>query len=363
MSEIVLLDTRSDLNNIDCISIPFDENVPKYYAISYRWGILPEWKVQTPNYVASITSIPRGNLIKLCGILRGKHITEAEIVCAVDVLCFIGNLQTASRVMELFDRRSNDAATFILKVIQEWACRCWVISERVIGVKHNKLDIIALTANGADLPCQQWKKILPIDWNINFSQATLIDAVINSKSTKYVDRLYAILPNTRYKDAVRKLVDEGATINSMMDLKMALFDILDTEGKVILLSRMLLKHRDLRHVLPLFAKEERFQFPVAGNPNETYVSYIETTIHEGKRGLKVWAPYMFRLLQQIGSRSAKLSDIRDESVVYILLKESCLSHYFRIQCILVGSIWKVGNVQEIESPEEENYQRGEFVFF
>lgn len=81
-SEIVLLGTESDLNNIRCISIPFDESVPAYYAISYRWGTHPEWKVQTPNYTASITSISRGNLIKLCKLYRHRiRYIWIDVVC------------------------------------------------------------------------------------------------------------------------------------------------------------------------------------------------------------------------------------------------------------------------------------------
>ncbi|KAF7727334.1 hypothetical protein EC973_007643 [Apophysomyces ossiformis] len=94
-SEIVLLDTRSEMNAIQCISIPFDENVLAYYAISYRWGHHPEWKAQTPNYVASITSISQGNLIKLC-----RHYRDRIRYMWIDVIC-INQSDRAHRKMAI----------------------------------------------------------------------------------------------------------------------------------------------------------------------------------------------------------------------------------------------------------------------
>ncbi|KAF7720911.1 hypothetical protein EC973_005786, partial [Apophysomyces ossiformis] len=81
-SEIVLLNTESDFNNIKCISIPFDENVPEYYAISYQWGVHSEWKARTPNYEASITSVLQRNLIKLCKYYRRRiRYLWIDVVC------------------------------------------------------------------------------------------------------------------------------------------------------------------------------------------------------------------------------------------------------------------------------------------
>ncbi|KAF7722560.1 hypothetical protein EC973_002950 [Apophysomyces ossiformis] len=70
MGDIVLLATESTYENIKCMSVPFYGNVPEYYAISYRWGEHHQWRVQTPNYVAFVTSMSRRNLIQLCTLYR-----------------------------------------------------------------------------------------------------------------------------------------------------------------------------------------------------------------------------------------------------------------------------------------------------
>ncbi|KAF7721610.1 hypothetical protein EC973_004383, partial [Apophysomyces ossiformis] len=171
------------------------------------------------------------------------------------------------------------ATKFIPKIMQEWACRSWVISERTIGVKNKKLDIIILRANGTKIPYWHWNSCLPIDWNITFDQRTLIKTIVNSKSTKYADRLFAILPHTQYKDAMHKLVDNSKCIDSIVDLKMALMDILDTEGQMILLNDMLFQDGGFPHVSPSFMEDERFGSSMSDNLGTKYYSEIGTTEH------------------------------------------------------------------------------------
>ncbi|KAF7722204.1 hypothetical protein EC973_003558, partial [Apophysomyces ossiformis] len=291
MSEIVLLETESEFDNIKCISIPFDDSVPEYYAISYRWGVHPEWKAQTPNYTASITSVSQGNLIKLCKLYRSKirylwidvicinqadkfhrkmaiknmdniyrrakRIVAVPDLCYCDqnphpirlvkeeILCAVKDIW--SRQMELFpygyrkylgddheDLLSSKGAIFIYQIVQDWASRCWVISERTIGVNGKKMDMIIISAN-VDIPYLLCESFFGIDWYGIVFGRDLITTIIYCKSTKYIDRLFAIFPHTIYKDLVPKLVDENRTIDNMTDLKKTLLDIVDCHDKLTLL--------------------------------------------------------------------------------------------------------------------------------
>ncbi|KAF7720773.1 hypothetical protein EC973_006144 [Apophysomyces ossiformis] len=382
MSDIVLLDTESDFDNIKCISIPFNENVPEYYAISYRWGVHPEWKAQTPNYAASITSISKNNLIKLCQILRPKaRYVWIDVVCinqadtyhrkmtiknmdniyrqskriiAIPDLCYCEENPLMSWVTKQdidwaaneISRHHNEVVRktvgwyirnrrilsargvlFIRNVIKAWACRCWVISERTIGVKQNKLDIIILRGNGTLVDYQHWKEQLNIDWNIDFDQATLIKTILNSASTKYIDRLFAILPHTKYRGVVRSLVDAGRIVDNMIDLKMTLLDILDMEGKMILLRNILFDFRDLRFVLPSFSEDRPPRLPFAYYAYPTYCCNIETTIWDGKRAIKVSGPYVVKSSPTIFPNLMKFFGVKVRSEVDIIFEKRQASYY------------------------------------
>ncbi|KAF7720910.1 hypothetical protein EC973_005785 [Apophysomyces ossiformis] len=74
--------------------------------------------------------------------------------------------------------------------------------------------------------------------------------ILQSKSTKLVDRLFAILPHTKYKDAAQKLVDEEIAIDDEEDLKRLLFDILGGKGSTLVLLRVLDKEFRLEEDLP-----------------------------------------------------------------------------------------------------------------
>ncbi|KAF7720633.1 hypothetical protein EC973_006810 [Apophysomyces ossiformis] len=425
MSEIVLLDTASDLNKIKCISIPFDENTPGYYAISYRWGVHAEWKAQTPNYVASITSVSQENLINLCKILRPETrylwidvvcINQANVfhrkmaiknmdniyrkakrIIAVPDLCYcagyplmedvskehiIAAVKETSREQTewalvdpavggfyaAIDRHHTmalKATEYILRVIQDWAYRCWVISERTIGVKYDKLDLISLRANGTHICYKQWGSFLNTIWDIETNQYDLVHAILSSRSTKYIDRLFAILPHTKYKDAVQRLVDEGTSIHSKMDLYMTLFEILDGIGKSVLLAyaiTMLTKHErfKFRYVLPLFTKEEQFQYPT--DAEKEYVPTIETTIRGGKHALKISGPYVM-YQQNVGS-AIHLSDDEAGSTLDIFLRvhNSSTSSYQCLRCLRLNGIWTVDRIVA-SSSESPDYRYGEFVMF
>ncbi|KAF7720396.1 hypothetical protein EC973_009411, partial [Apophysomyces ossiformis] len=148
------------------------------------------------------------------------------------------------------------------------------------------MDIILLKTHTA-IPYLQWNLYLGvIKWNIDLTEDEIVKTIITSKSTKYIDRLFAILPHTKYKDSVRKILDEDRSIDTMRDLKLALFDILDTEGKAYLASEIVYEQRDFQYMLPSFTKDEPLQLPVSDEPKTIYCSNIETIIHDGTRALK-----------------------------------------------------------------------------
>ncbi|KAF7722091.1 hypothetical protein EC973_003706 [Apophysomyces ossiformis] len=143
---------------------------------------------------------------------------------------------------------------FIDRVVNEWAERAWVVSERTIGVNGRKLLIHIVRANAVI----NWKLFGGVDWSFDFNQYALVKTILQSKSTKPIDRLFAILPHTKYKNAVQKSVDEETTINDEEDLEWLLFDILDTQGKDDLLDCLADKHTGLFRRLPLSTQETEF---------------------------------------------------------------------------------------------------------
>lgn len=67
--EIVLLDIKESIkNNYDfkCITENLYNPELIYCAISYRWGFVNEWEINTPDYVSYVTSLPKVNLSILC---------------------------------------------------------------------------------------------------------------------------------------------------------------------------------------------------------------------------------------------------------------------------------------------------------
>ncbi|KAF7722566.1 hypothetical protein EC973_002956 [Apophysomyces ossiformis] len=254
---------------------------------------------------------------------------------------------------------------FIRKVIHEWACRCWVISERTIGVKHDKLDVIILRENGAKIAYLQWSTRLYIDWDIDFDQDTLIKTIISSESTKCIDRLFAILPHTKYKDAVQQLVDEGQKVDDMRDLKLTLFNILDIEGKILLLQQIALDYGDFRHVLPSFTEDEVIPLSKLDYANQTYCCNIQTTTQDGKPAIKVSGPYTINSRRISSTKSDKLLGTKVNAVVDILLVKKELGYfnlmYQSLRCFESNGIWVLGSVVDKRVPQSGRFNYGEFT--
>ncbi|ORZ07445.1 hypothetical protein BCR42DRAFT_472306 [Absidia repens] len=65
------------------------------------------------------------------------------------------------------------------------------------------------------------------------SQQTFLEKILKSKSSKYEDRFYAILPQSKYEDKITQ-VDQW-NINSLSSVKLKLFEFMDTKDKLNLL--------------------------------------------------------------------------------------------------------------------------------
>ncbi|CAO3610531.1 unnamed protein product [Cunninghamella blakesleeana] len=65
--ELVLVKIEdASYNRITCVKKNMYDESLKYIALSYRWGELTEQLVETPDYVAHITSFDKDHLIRLC---------------------------------------------------------------------------------------------------------------------------------------------------------------------------------------------------------------------------------------------------------------------------------------------------------
>lgn len=104
-----------------------------------------------------------------------------------------------------------------------------------------------------------WGIYRQIHWKVNLEPKTVFETIFNSKSTKYIDCLFAIILHTKYKDAVQNLVDEGTTIDNDQDLKVVLFSIIDMEGRSLLLD-YLFQRDEVIELLPLSVRDKQFQF-------------------------------------------------------------------------------------------------------
>ncbi|KAF7721077.1 hypothetical protein EC973_005495 [Apophysomyces ossiformis] len=448
MSEIVLLDTGSDFDNIKCISVPFDDRVPAYYAISYRWGRHPEWKAQTPNYVASITSVSQGNLIKLCKLYRRKvRYLWIDVVCinqadkkhrkmaiknmdkiyrkakriiAVPDLCYCNEyplmedvtkediqaglikirrecdyriwgsdftrsegipldlgfrfddynlpVETDLRFEEdiilrdyvnLKERMGNGSKgkQFVYDVLNEWAERAWVVSERIIGVNEHKLLIHILRSNTVAI----WDVFYTFDcirWSLETNYGDLFVTICNSKSTKIIDRLFAILPHTGYKDLVPKLVDEGATADSEEDFKWLLFDILDEGGRDELLYYLFDKAwayrdgefgetNDCPHVLPLSLRED-ICLQALKDPREMAhrIEFEPTTTQGGRRALKCSCLFFYGYAPRLDGHF-QLSDAKDGTEIFLChgydtgYYHDIHDRYHVYKCRKLNGFWKL----------------------
>lgn len=234
-----------------------------------------------------------------------------------------------------------------------------MISERTIGVKHNKLDIVLLRANGAKIPYLQWQNFpLSINWNIIFNQFTLIKTILECKSTKYIDRLFAILPHTKYRDAVQQLVDEERTIENMTELKIILFDILDEQGKEVVF-RILVKH-DFPYLLPSFVKEEQFLLSSEADNTD-----IQCTVHGGKPALKFSALYIIH--PEIPRwYKEKCREVEATMDIFIFIsKDTSYRAYEKMQCVNLNGVWMVDSMEDsallFRKPVHCKY--GEFILF
>ncbi|KAF7720928.1 hypothetical protein EC973_005762, partial [Apophysomyces ossiformis] len=296
---------------------------------------------------------------------RTGHFSNSDINHTLFQLTDTARRWRDSRPLEeVFPSKLLKLARFLRDIFKEWAERCWVISERTIGVKQDKLDVIILRENGAEMEVEQLCYYLKIDWCINFDQDSVISAILYSESTKYVDRLYAILPHTKYKDTLLKFVDDGQAIDNMTDLKMTLCDILDIEGRMLLLDHCLGFSREFQHVELSFPEDGKFQLPVSDGTDVKYLATVERTLHKGKHALKVSGPYTVRSPSEIEVQSYMLYEKVVESVVDIVLfRDQFIPPYHILRCARSNDVWMVDDFVQGEDVSHQTFKHGVFVFF
>lgn len=423
---IVLIDTHSEYNNIVCIYKTFENIDIDYYAISYRWGEHHQWRIITPLYIASITSFSKDNLLKLCKKYinairylwidticinqmdidqRKKTIyhmddiyRRSKKIIAVPDLCYcdqnvrmndiskedielaIHNISHSEQniasqidpwsmsyenILEYKEISSMKGSMFIRDVVNEWAQRCWVISERVIGVEDNKLEIILLRAD-VSLPCLQWKNYFDIDWHIKFDQYNMIRSIINSKSTKFVDRFYAILPHTKYKHITKIMKDQKLEINNMIELKMELLKILDIEGKIIMLEdQFALDNNNIIGFLPSFLKDEPFHIPSMTYNDVNYFSSIEvmdmTRLKIKSKYVYINPPIAYTRTLQLLNTLVKTTNDKITGINIVLCKRK--DEFMIARCIGFNNIWVIDEIYSDDEYELVEYSVGEFLVY
>ncbi|ORZ07349.1 hypothetical protein BCR42DRAFT_495927 [Absidia repens] len=167
---------------------------------------------------------------------------------------------------ELIRRGNNirQAMKFLEDLISDWSTRVWVISEYHIAKKKNNLKYWFIELSNPDnldmteLPFFKFdftnpafssvvgnrsydnyvahhNNATPADVSFHsmlikqLNTQTFLEMMLKSKASKNQDRFYAILPQSKYKD---KLNQVGHwEINTMMSVKLKLFEIMDTNDK------------------------------------------------------------------------------------------------------------------------------------
>ncbi|ORZ07344.1 hypothetical protein BCR42DRAFT_152614 [Absidia repens] len=150
---------------------------------------------------------------------------------------------------------------FLEDAIRDWSTRVWVISEYNIAKKKNnlkywfiqlsnpyigKLSFFNFDFTNPALSSSVVKKRQfccttsprdphPVDFLFHemiikqLSTQTFLEMMLKSKASRNQDRFYAILPQSKYKDKVNQV--SHWEINTMMSVKLKLFEIMDTQDK------------------------------------------------------------------------------------------------------------------------------------
>lgn len=402
MIDIVLINIKATINNNDVICDSKNISIVKYYAVSYRWGEVYEWRVKTPFYLAHITSFSKENLLKLCnlykdeidylwidtiGINQKDEIQRKKMILNMDNIYIQANkiigvpdlgycslnprMETILKeeIIKAIDNLSNyekkeylstyirslrkgqlmvplsPSETLIRDLCIEWCERSWVFSERYIGNKQKKLETVILRGN--KIISNNWKNIVPIVmWNNINDQHDILKYIINTKSTKLSDRLIAILPYTKYKHIKKEIIEKKKFFNSMVDLKMFLFNILDDEGKILLLQDQLSGERYyLRRFLPSFIKDDIFVDVRMFKEIINIICSIEIDIN--KNCIYIFGPY--RKVNQLNYHHVKdlLNNINDHSdnimcieIVLCKVKKTTKNcPYILLRCFGINDKW------------------------
>lgn len=259
---IVLVNTDTT-NGIKCKK--FNISDVKFYAISYCWNYLEKWYVNTSYYNAPIISFKKDIFIKLCNQYRSEiewfwidtismdqsdnEDTKKERKKTINRMSEI--YRKAAKVLAVPDLGYRDnynddwkggryddidiKRSMKTHIIQRWIDRTWVVSERIIGVQENKLEVYFLSTN----------EIVDIneimEWEDNFSDkkevehpVKMLECIIDTKCVKFEDRFKSIFPlTTKYK------IPETGNIESKEKFKIILLDILNPIDKILFILREL----------------------------------------------------------------------------------------------------------------------------
>ncbi|ORZ04763.1 hypothetical protein BCR42DRAFT_184981 [Absidia repens] len=180
--------------------------------------------------------------------------------------------------------RNNDIAHILQQLselIKDWSSRVWVISESRIAAKRNNLKywftglfsaslaglpFFIFDFGGSALSDNMSQLGIHIEFHGNminqlYPKSSFI-MMLSSKASRNEDRFYAILPLTKYKDKLNQVGNWD--ISTMLSVKLKLFEIMDTNDKLILLFAAARSYSSYssHQILPTFATSTISNFNV-----------------------------------------------------------------------------------------------------
>lgn len=336
--EIVLVDIELSLKKENIICIKKNLYDIKYCTISYRWGEYNKQSIETPDYIAWVSSFKIYDLLFLLDYIKNKlnifylwidgicinqndyetkkvniykipeiFSNSIKIIGVPDlyksyILENINNLKYYNFLkenkllfMKIFSDRNfyNKIITFIelkeygepieeikeylpielltysLKIyensdivsktikwyrhiIEVWFERTWVVSERIFGIKNNNMITYSLLLSEViDL-----NNIFQFKWDyIEDNNINILMSILNTKSSKYEDKFYSILPHTKYINHVKNIYKWE--LNNIKDIILKLLNIFDLDDKISYLLNFSSNH-ETNEFLPSFLPDKNY---------------------------------------------------------------------------------------------------------
>ncbi|ORZ06405.1 hypothetical protein BCR42DRAFT_496279 [Absidia repens] len=194
--------------------------------------------------------------------LDGGDTSNQETSCPLMPITSQGRMESSWR-QQIYERNIGirGGVKFMADLIRDWSSRVWVISEYHIAKKKNNLKywFIALSEQSARLPdnvaffrfdfddpaFSSYLQTYPgaasyiVHMHLHdtlikqLTTQSFLQMMLKSKASKHEDRFYAILPQSKYISKISQVSDWQ--LHSMVDVKLKLFEIMDTNDKVNLL--------------------------------------------------------------------------------------------------------------------------------